>query len=117
MVTSPSGGAPAKTPRWDLADTEGYSGGNCVSSAPRMFSGYVGIYRRKKYVGGTTWAPRGWRARLGGGVGAPLPRATLGDALAWTPSLLAHIRSKNHVPEGFIPFGFRLISFFCETLK
>ena len=25
--------------------------------------GYVGIYRRKKYVGGATWAPRGWRAR------------------------------------------------------
>ena len=34
--------------------------------------GYVDIYRRKKYVGGATWAPRGWRAHLGGGgVGAP----------------------------------------------
>ena len=31
--------------------------------------GYVGIYRRKKYVGGATWAPRGGgRAQ---GVGAP----------------------------------------------
>ena len=28
--------------------------------------GYVGIYRRKKYVGGATGGPRGWRARLGG---------------------------------------------------
>ena len=28
--------------------------------------GYVGIYRRKKYVGGATWGPRGWRARPGG---------------------------------------------------
>ena len=28
--------------------------------------GYVGIYRRKEYVGGATWAPQGWRARLGG---------------------------------------------------
>ena len=28
--------------------------------------GYVGIYRRKKYVGGATWAPRGCRARPGG---------------------------------------------------
>ena len=28
-----------------------------------MFPGYMGIYRRKKYVGGATWAPRGWRAR------------------------------------------------------
>ena len=52
MLDSPSGRTPAKAPRWDLADTEGYGSGNCVSGAPWMFSGYVGIYRRKKYVGG-----------------------------------------------------------------
>ena len=51
MVDSPSGGAPTKAPRWDLANTEGYGGGNCFSLAPWMFSGYVGIYWRKKYVG------------------------------------------------------------------
>ena len=34
MVDSPSGGAPAKAPRWDLADTEGYGGGNYFSLAP-----------------------------------------------------------------------------------
>ena len=28
--------------------------------------GYVGIYRRKKYVGGAKLGPRGWRARPGG---------------------------------------------------
>ena len=66
MVDSPFSRVPAKAPRWDLADTEGYGGGNCVSLAPWMFSGYVGIYRRKKYVGGATWGPRGWRARPGG---------------------------------------------------
>ena len=33
------------------------------------------------------------------------------------PSPLDHVRSENHVPEGFIPFGLRLIFFFCETLK
>ena len=33
--------------------------------------GYIGIYRKKEYVGGATGGPRGWRARLGGGVGAP----------------------------------------------
>ena len=71
MVDFPSSGALAKAPRWDLADIEGYGGGNCVSVAPWMFSGYVGLYRRKKYVGGATWAPRRWRVRLGGGVGAP----------------------------------------------
>ena len=48
MVDSPSGGAPAKAPRWDLTDTEGYDGGNCFSLAPWLFSGYVGVYRRKK---------------------------------------------------------------------
>ena len=58
VVDSPSGGAPAKAPRWDLADIEGYGGGNCVSVAPWMFSGYVGIYRRKRYVGGRSRVPR-----------------------------------------------------------
>ena len=58
MVDSPSSGAPAKAPRWDLTDTEGYGGGNCVSLAPWMFSAYVGIYRRKKYVGGLPRGPR-----------------------------------------------------------
>ena len=38
----------AKAPRWDLADTEGYDGGNSFSWSPLMFSGYVGIYRRMK---------------------------------------------------------------------
>ena len=66
VVDSPSGGAPAKAPRWDLVDTEGYGCGNCFLLDPRMFSGYVGIYRSKEYVGGATWGPRGWRARLGG---------------------------------------------------
>ena len=51
MVDSPSGGAPAKAPRWDLADTEVYGGGNISSVAPWMLLGYVGLYRRKKYVG------------------------------------------------------------------
>ena len=58
MVDSPSGRVPAKAPRWDLADTEGYSGGNCVSWCSWMFSGYVGIHRRKKYVGGHPRGPQ-----------------------------------------------------------
>jgi len=48
MVDSPSGGAAAKAPRWDLADTEGYGGGNSFLWSLLMFSGYVGIYMRKK---------------------------------------------------------------------
>ena len=53
----------------------------------------------------------------GGGVGAPLPRARIVDILTWGPSPLDHVRSENHVPESFIPFGLRLIFFFFETLK
>ena len=59
MVDSPSGGAPAKAPRWDLADTEGYGGGNISSGGSWMFSGYVGLYRGKKYVGGRPRRPIG----------------------------------------------------------
>ena len=72
--------------------------------------GYMEIYRRKKYVRGATRGPRGWRAR-------PLPRAFLVASLTYTPSLLDCVRSKKHVPEGFIPFGIRLIFLFFETLK
>ena len=58
MVDSPSDRVSAKAPRWDLVDTEGYGGGNCVSVVPLMFSGYVGLYRRKKYVGGRPRGPQ-----------------------------------------------------------
>ena len=37
-----------KRSKMDLADTEGYGGGNSFSFAPWMFSGYAGRYRRKK---------------------------------------------------------------------
>ena len=110
MVDSPSDGAPTKAPRWDLADTEGYGGGNCFSLAPWMFSGYVGIYSRKKYVGGSLRGPRD-RGR------ALHPRGHLGCFLACTPSPPDHVRSKNHASEGFIPFGLRLIFLFFEILK
>ena len=117
MVDSPSVRVPAKAPRWDLADTEGYGGGNCVLVAPWMFSGYIGLYRRKKYVGGRSRGPgdRGRAPRRGGH--ALLSPGLLEASLACTPSLLDHVRSKNHAPEGFIPFGLRLIFLFFEILK
>ena len=57
VIDAPSGGAPEKAPRWDLTGTEGCGGGIRFSWMPLMVGGYVGIYRRKKYVGGATWAP------------------------------------------------------------
>ena len=66
MITALSGGAPEQAPRWDLVDTEIYVGGIRVLAPYLVVWGYVGIYRRKKYVGGATWGPRVWGARLGG---------------------------------------------------
>ena len=70
MIDAPSGGAPEQAPRWDLTGTESCGGGIRFLAPYLMFSGYMGIYRRKKYVGGATGGPRGWRAHPGG-VGTP----------------------------------------------
>ena len=70
MIDAPSGGAPEKAPRWDLTGTEGCGAGIRFFALSLVVWGYVGIYRRKEYVGGATGGPRGWRARPGG-VGAP----------------------------------------------
>ena len=66
MLDTPSGGALEKAPRWDLVDTKSYDGGIRVLAPYLVVWGYVGIYRRKKYVGGATWGPQGWRARPAG---------------------------------------------------
>ena len=52
-----------------------------------------------------------------GGGRALLSPGLLEASLACTLSLPDHVRSKNHAPEGFIPFGLRLIFLFFETLK
>ena len=48
---------------------------------------------------------------------ASLPHGLLASSLTSTPSPLDHVCSKNNSPEGFIPFGLRLIFLFYETLK
>ena len=65
-MDTPSGGAPEQASRWDLVDTESYGGGIRVLTPYLVVCGYVGICRRKEYVGGATGGPRGWRAPLGG---------------------------------------------------
>ena len=79
MINAPSGGAPEKAPRWDLTGTEGCGGGIRFLAPYLVVWGYVGIYRRKEYVGGATGGPRGWRARLGGQVRPP----TSGPPVSW----------------------------------
>ena len=86
MINAPSSGAPEKAPRWDLSGTESCGGGIRFLALYLIVWGYVCIYRRKKYVGGATWAPRGWRARPGG-VGAP--------PTSWLPGSFLDIGSKS----------------------
>ena len=56
-MDAPSGGASEQAPRWDLVDTESCGGGIMVSASFLIVWGYVGIYRRKEYVGGATGGP------------------------------------------------------------
>ena len=58
-MDAPSGGAPEQAPRWDLMDTERCGGGIRVLAPYLIVWGYVGIYRRKEYVGGASRGPRG----------------------------------------------------------
>ena len=59
---------------------------NCFSLAPWMFSGYVGIYRRKKYVGGRSRG-LGDRGRAQEGWACP--------PISWPPRLLLDLHSKS----------------------
>ena len=70
MVDAPFGGAPEQDPIWDLVDTGRYGGGIRFLAPYLIVRGYVGIYRRKEYVGG---APRGPRGRGRAQAGRPLP--------------------------------------------
>ena len=80
MVDAPSGGAPKQAPGWDLVDTEGCGGGIRFLAPVLIIWGYVGIYRRKEYVGGATGGPRGRGARPGG---APSTLVT-SSSTAWS---------------------------------
>ena len=107
---SPSGRVLEQGPDWFLVAIEACGGGTPDLFCSPMVLGYMDIYRRKKSVRGATRGPRGWGR-------ASLPRGHLEAFLTSTPSLLDCFRSKNHAPEGFIPFGLRLIFLFFETLK
>ena len=95
MIDAPSDGAPEQAPRWDLVGTEGCGGGIRFLAPYLIVWGYVGIYRRKEYVGGATGGPRGWRARPGG-VGAPPPSwVPRGSADLLLSPIYTHIPRKH----------------------
>ena len=57
-----------------------------------MFSGYVGIYRRKKYAAGRPRGPRDRGARPTGGGRPPI---------SWEPRLLLDLHSKSSGSRSF----------------
>ena len=77
MVDAPSGGAPEQAPRWDLVDTESCGGEIRFLTPVLVVWGYVGIYRRKEYVGGAPRGPRGRGRALGGGAPPTLVTTSL----------------------------------------
>ena len=113
---SPSGRVLERAPERFLVATEACGGGTTDLLCSRSF---LGIW---VYIGGrnTSGEPQGAHEGGGhaqGGGRAPLPRGLLEASLTSAPRLLDHVHSKNHAPEGFIPFGLRLIFIFFETLK
>ena len=71
--------------KMDLVDTESCGGGIRFLAPSPIVWGYIGIYRRKEYIGGALRRPRG-RGR------ALHPRDLHGCSLEQGPSLLDHVR-------------------------
>ena len=56
-MDAPSGRAPEQAPRRDIVDTESCGGGIRVLAPYLIVWGYIGIYRRKEYIGGAIGGP------------------------------------------------------------
>ena len=117
MRVPPSGRVPEQGPDWFLVATEACGSGTPDIFCSPMVLGCMDIYIGERSRSGEPRGAHEGGGRAWGGRRAPLPRALLVDFLTWTPSPLDHVCSENHVPEGFIPFGLRLISFSFEILK
>ena len=103
-MDAPSGGAPEQAPRWDLVDTEGCGGGIRFLAPCLVYWGYVGIYRRKEYIGG---APRGPRGRERAQGGAPSTLVTSSEA-SWSRVQVSGIMFGEKIT--FLKVSFRLDS-------
>ena len=83
---------------WFSMATKASGGGTPDLLCSPKFLGYMDIYRRKKYVGGSPGCPRG-RGRAQGGGRAPHPRGQLLYLLTWEPSPSGVFPSKNYLHE------------------
>ena len=69
-----------------LVATKACGGGTPDLSSSLMFLGYMGIYRRKKSVGGVSTGPRGWEACPGRQARLPA---------SWPPRSFLVVHSKS----------------------
>ena len=82
---------------WFSMATEASGGGTPDLFCSSKFLGYMGIYGRKKYVGGPPGCPRG-RGRPGGWA-RPHPRGQPGTLLVQLRYSVGFFRSKNKFRE------------------
>ena len=83
---------PKRAPERLLVATEACGGGTPDLSSSLMFLGYMGIYRRKKSVGGASRGPGDRGARPGGWAHPPI---------SWLPRTFPGLNSKS---PGSYPF-------------
>ena len=91
MRDSPSGRVPKRAPERFLVATEACGGGTPDLSCCPLFLGYMGIYRRKKSVGGATRGPRDRGRAQGGGR----PRGWARPPISWLPRGSSGVNSKS----------------------
>ena len=101
---------------WFLVATEASGGGTPDLLCSLKFLGYMGIYRRKKYVSGSPGCPRG-RGAHPGWVGAP-PTLVGSPGLSWS---ISDTPWASYGPKiSFVKFQVNwtpLVFLFCDTLK
>ena len=111
-MTALSGGALEQAPRWDLVDTESCGGGIRFLSSSLFVWGYVGIYRRKKYVGGLRGAHEAGVRTRGGA-----PTLVTASLVPWHRVQVSWITFGEKITFPKVSFCLDSVFIFFETLK